>query len=109
MAAYREIVAAAQSPAPIPLESIKLGTMRCYKDPTHFEEKPPTVRPTIHPPPAIHTGVSPLGTERWFAEYPGRSEYMDTFSASAKACWRSMQRYKEPMPSTRRRADDRCV
>lgn len=102
-------MAAAQSTAGVPMESHKLGNLRCYKDPTHFSDKPPTSRPTIHPPPAVHTGVSPQSVVSWFTEYPGRTEYMDTYSASAKACWRSMQRYKEPLPSTRRRADDPCV
>ncbi|KAH9643698.1 hypothetical protein HF086_001808, partial [Spodoptera exigua] len=106
---YRTIIAASQSNAPIPMETHSLGMLRCYKDPTTFTDKPPTVRPTINPPGKIHTGVAPTAIQTWFAEYPGRTEYMDTYSASAKACWRSMQRYKEPMPSTRRRADDTCV
>ncbi|CAH0663631.1 unnamed protein product [Chilo suppressalis] len=106
---YRTIIAASQSNAPIPMESNKLGILRCYKDPTHFTENPPTSRPTIHPPRPVNTGVSPKSVQSWFVEFPGRTEYMDTYSSSAKACWRSMQRYKEPMPSTRRRADDTCV
>ncbi|XP_048481308.1 uncharacterized protein LOC105386677 [Plutella xylostella] len=105
---YRAIAAAAQSTAPIPVESHRLGILRCYKDPTHFELQPPKVRPTIHPPSPIHTGVTPLGLQIWFTAYPGRSEYTDAYSATAKACWRSMQRYKEPLPSTRRRPDDTC-
>ncbi|CAK1542621.1 unnamed protein product [Leptosia nina] len=106
---YRKIIAASQSSAPIPMESNKLGVLRCYKDPTHFTENPPTVRPTINPPGVVHTGVAPKSIQTYFTDFPGRSEYMDTYSASAKACWRSMQRFKEPMPSTRRRADDSCV
>lgn len=106
---YRQIAAAAQSNAPIPIESQKLGILRCYKDPTHFSEPPPVTRPTIHPPPPVHTGVSPQSIVTWFTEYPGRTEYMDAYSATAKACWRSMQRYKEPLPSSRRRADDPCL
>ncbi|CAK1589100.1 unnamed protein product [Parnassius mnemosyne] len=109
VAEYRKIMAATQSNAPIPTESHRLGMLRCYKDPTHFTEKPPTVRPTINPPGPVHTGVTPKTLQVWFGEYPGRTEYMDTYSATAKACWRSMQRYKEPLPSTRRRADDACV
>ncbi|XP_049878536.1 uncharacterized protein LOC126375578 [Pectinophora gossypiella] len=106
---YRAIVAAAQSPVAIPMESHRLGMLMCYKDPTNFTEKPPVVRPTIHPPRPVHTGVSPTALTTYFTEYPGRTEYMDTYSAAAKACWLSMQRYKEPMPSTRRRADDPCI
>lgn len=102
-------MAAVQSNAPIPMEPHRLGLLRCYKDPTNFSDKPPTVRPTIHPPPKIHTGVSPQTLTTYFTPFPGRTEYMDMYSAPAKACWRSMQRYKEPMPSTRRRADDTCV
>ncbi|XP_004922836.1 uncharacterized protein LOC114246285 [Bombyx mandarina] len=109
VADYRTIMASSQSSAPIPVESNRLGLLRCYKDPTHFSENPPKVRPSIHPPAPIHTGVTPQSIKTWFSEFPGRTEYMDTYSASAKACWRSMQRYKEPMPSTRRRADDNCV
>lgn len=106
---YETIIAASQSNAPIPMESNRLGVLRCYKDPTHFTENPPTVRPTINPPGEVHTGVAPKSIQTWFTDFPGRTEYMDTYSASAKACWRSMQRFKEPMPSTRRRADDTCV
>ncbi|XP_041969883.1 uncharacterized protein LOC121726545 [Aricia agestis] len=102
---YRKIMAASQSDAPIPMESHRLGILRCYKDPTHFTPKPPTVRPTIQPPRTVHTGVAPKAAEVWFSDYPGRTEYMDTYSSSAKSSWRSMQRYKEPLPSTRRRAD----
>ncbi|XP_047507883.1 uncharacterized protein LOC125051541 [Pieris napi] len=106
---YEKIIAASQSSAPIPIESNRLGVLRCYKDPTHFTDNPPTVRPTINPPGPVHTGVAPISVQSWFTDFPGRSEYMDTYSASAKACWRSMQRFKEPLPSTRRRADDTCV
>ncbi|KAM3966112.1 uncharacterized protein ACR2FA_012985 [Aphomia sociella] len=106
---YRAIIAASQSSAPIPMESNRLGMLRCYKDPTHFTKSPPTARPTIQPARKVHTGVAPKTIQTWFTEFPGRTEYMDTYSASAKACWRSMQRFKEPMPSTRRRADDTCV
>ncbi|KAG6454132.1 hypothetical protein O3G_MSEX008523 [Manduca sexta] len=106
---YKTIMAASQSSAAVPMEGNRLGVLRCYKDPTHFTENPPVVRPTINPPGQVHTGVAPKSVQSWFTEYPGRTEYMDTYSASAKACWRSMQRYKEPMPSTRRRADDTCV
>lgn len=102
-------MAATQSNAPIPMQPHRLGALRCYKDPTNFSDQPPTVRPTIHPPPKIHTGVSPLTLTTYFTPFPGRTEYMDMYSAPAEACWRSMQRYKEPMPSTRRRADDTCV
>ncbi|XP_026751696.2 uncharacterized protein LOC113512117 [Galleria mellonella] len=109
VADYRTIIAASQSTAPIPMESNRLGMLRCYKDPTHFTENPPTVRLTIQPPGKVHTGVAPKSIQTWFTAFPGRTEYMDTYSASAKACWRSMQRFKEPMPSTRRRADDTCV
>ncbi|KAL4713387.1 hypothetical protein ACJJTC_010372 [Scirpophaga incertulas] len=106
---YRQVMAAAQSNAPIPMESNKLGVLRCYKDPTHFTATPPVIRPTIHPPREVHTGQSPKSVDSSFYEFPGRTEYMDTYSSSAKACWRSMQRFKEPLPSTRRRADGRCV
>lgn len=106
---YQTIIAASQSPAPIPMESNRLGILRCYKDPTHFTEKPPTVRPTINPPGPVHTGVAPKSIQTWFSDFPGRTEYTDAYSAAAKACWRSMQQFKEPMPSTRRRADDTCV
>ncbi|XP_063384441.1 uncharacterized protein LOC134670564 [Cydia fagiglandana] len=106
---YRAIMAASQSPAPIPMESNRLGVLRCYKDPTNFSEPPPVVRPTIEPAREVHTGVSPKSFQMYNADFPGRTEYQDTYSASAKACWRSMQRYREPMPSTRRRADDTCV
>ncbi|KAJ2945150.1 hypothetical protein O0L34_g9211 [Tuta absoluta] len=106
---YRAIVAASQSSAPIPMEANRLGILLCYKDPTSFELKPPTVRPTIHPPGVIHTGVSPKSISMYYADFPGRTEYQDTYDATAKACWSSMQRYKEPMPSTRRRADDNCL
>lgn len=109
VSSYRKIMAAAQSPVPIPVDSHKLGVLRCYKDPTHFTDKPPTSRPTIHPPPPIHTGVMPESVIKWSTSYPGRTEYMDCYSATAKACWRSMQRYKEPLPSSRRRADDPCL
>ncbi|KPJ18841.1 hypothetical protein RR48_05779 [Papilio machaon] len=109
VADYTKVMAATQSNAPIPMESHRLGMLRCYKDPTHFTEPPPTVRPTIEPPSPVHTGVSPKTMRIWFGEFPGRTEYIDEFSATAKANWRSMQRYKEPLPSTRRRADDRCV
>ncbi|CAB3251579.1 unnamed protein product [Arctia plantaginis] len=106
---YRKIIAASQSPAPVPVESNRLGILRCYKDPTHFTEPPPKARPTINPPGTVNTGVMPTSIKTYMTTYPGRTEYMDAYSATGKAFLNSMQRFKEPMPSTRRRADDTCI
>ncbi|GBP50266.1 hypothetical protein EVAR_88102_1 [Eumeta japonica] len=106
---YRKIMAAVESKAPVPVAKHRLGILRCYKDPTNFKEPPPRVRPTVQPAGRVHLGVMPKSIADSNKTVTGKSEYIEKYNGPAEACLRSMQRYREPLPSTRRRADDRCV
>nr|CAH7760306.1 unnamed protein product [Callosobruchus chinensis] len=104
---YRKLMAAIDSPVGIPVKGEVIGTGRGYRDPTKFRYAA-FPKPTIDVCPQVEFTRTPTLVDEWFAPRTGTTEYQDTFSKMGLNIIKSRQQYMEPLPSSRRRADDPC-
>ncbi|KAG5868504.1 hypothetical protein JTB14_001723 [Gonioctena quinquepunctata] len=107
LANYRKLSAAIDSPVGIPVKGEVIGLGRGYMDPTKFRQSA-FIKPTIDICPQVTFTRTPTLVDEWFMPRTGESEYHDAFSRVGLNIMKSRQQYTEPLPSSRRRADDPC-
>ncbi|ERL94423.1 hypothetical protein D910_11701 [Dendroctonus ponderosae] len=104
---YRKLMPAIDSPVGIPVKSETIGIGRGYRDPTRFRYSE-IQKPFID----VCSPVSFVRTatlvDEWFAPRTGNTEYQDSYSKMGLNILKSSQQYAEPLPSSRRKPNDRC-
>ncbi|KAL0278707.1 UNVERIFIED_CONTAM: hypothetical protein PYX00_000452 [Menopon gallinae] len=102
---YRKLMAETDCElCPPPVYRQVLGLKNGYRDFNSFRLVPHPL-PGIDPAKPITFSKTPDNMRYYWTNWPGRTEYQDTYSRQGFAAFKAAQNYREPLPTTRRRLE----